>query len=475
MFAREKPSRLLLTVYILATIAILMPAANAQVAQPQDDNFEGDMTFRVFPDESVEMRIIGNSEWALRPGETPPPYYEVDFELINSPMGVNLTDVAGILGVKLDPEHAETLGDLDLDILVHEEALNLEVTILFNLPEYAGVDGRIGFTTDEATSESTLDLDLTVTIWYTFYPREYIEMFIPYFPMLKAEVISQVSEVSDGNLTVQDLTLVDSEIGPVSATLTLSATIVGYFGESIPALTEITSLVTGQSQTAMTTLFMGIPQIASQVWRGEFTEIKSSDLHINFDKEELAFTLAAEGVVEGDLDRQVNAIKSHFMEEALQDPYVSQEAVQVINDFFLPTNVSIVNLNTTFEYSQSDEIHAIAFTFGGLELKPPTPQALLSVLQDASDDANQPGFNLTLEGASDGNRYVEIVVPETTAEPILMEPRKVVWEFDHIENLSHVTFKVKTSTLSMLTPMVIIPAAGVAVAAAAGYILYKRK
>ena len=425
------------------------------------------MTFKVYPDESIDVIVTGRFEQALEPWRTPPPFYNLAFELVNSPAGTNLTEVMSILVIKLGPEFTKTFAALELDTMIHVEEKSAEGNIMFKLPGSAGVDGRIEFVSDEETSEGTLDLELTIRIWYTLYPKEYMEQFVQAFPMLKAQLVSQVSESTDGNLMIQDLTLVDSEIGPVYATLTVTASIVGDFGEGIRALLGEVSIP-----------YVDVPEIESRLDLEElmYPRIRSADIRITFDNEEQAFTVVLEGVVEGDLDRLCNILKNMFLEERLQDSYVDVETAQLINDFLLPTEISIVNLNTTFEYSLEDEFQAFEFTIEGLGLRPPDAEALLTFLQDASAEVSQPSFTLTLEGASDDREYVEINVPSTTSEPLLKEPQKVVWEFDDIENLNQVTFEVKEKPSSLLTPQVIIPVAGVAVAlAAAGLMLAKRK
>ncbi len=63
--------------------------------------------------------------------------------------------------------------------------------------------------------------------------------------------------------------------------------------------------------------------------------------------------------------------------------------------------------------------------------------------------------------------------------PTLEETSRVVWTFDHIENLEKVTFDVKEQTKesSLVTPQVLIPVAGVAitVVAAAAFMLTRKK
>lgn len=467
MFASERRDKLTLIVLILGALTSLMPLYQVQAPQGQENLLEGDMTFEVYPDESIDVIVTGSYEQALEPWSTPPPFYNLAFELANSPADTSLTDVMSTLVIKLGPEFTEILAVLELDAMIHVEEKSAEASIMFKLPGSASIDGLIEFVLDEETSEGTLDLELTVQIWYTLYPKESIEQFVQAFPMLKATLVTQVSESTDGNLTIQDLTLVDSEIGPVYATLTVTASIVGDFGKGIQSLLGEVSIP-----------YVDVPEIEPEIDLEElmYLRVRSADLHITFDNDEQAFTVVIGGVLEGDLDGLCNDLKNRFLEERLRDPDVEVETAQLINDFLLPTEISVVNLNTTFEYSLRDESQAFEFAIEGLGLRPPDAEALLTFLQYASEEVSQPSFTLTLKGMSVDREYVEIIVPSTTSEPLLKEPQQVVWKLDNVENLNQVTLEVKEKPSSLLTPQVIIPVAGAAVAlAAAGLMLAKRK
>jgi len=116
------------------------------------------------------------------------------------------------------------------------------------------------------------------------------------------------------------------------------------------------------------------------------------------------------------------------------------------------------------------------FEVDGLVLKPPTPEALLSFLEEASEGVIGDKLPLTLEGASQGKEYVEIRVPAETTEPLSKEPQKVVWTFADLENLDKVTFEVKETSSSLLPTTLLIPAVGVvAVAAVAVWYFLSRR
>lgn len=457
----------MLVVLILGALVSLLPLYQAHAPQGQENLLEGDMTFEVYPDGSVDVIVSGSYEQALEPWSTPPPFYNLAFELSNSPAGTDLTEFVSTLVFKLGPEFTNAIANLELDAMIHVEEKSTEASIVFRLPGSASIDGRMEFILDEETSEGTLDLELTVQIWYALYPKESIEQFVQAFPLLKAMVVTQVSESTDGNLTIQDLTLVNSEIGPVYATLTVTASVVGDFGKGIQSLLGEVSIP-----------YVSVPEIEPGLDLEELTylRVRSADIHVTFENEEQAFTVIFGGVLEGDLDGLCNDLKNRFLEESLLDSDLDVETAQLINDFLLPTEISVVNLNTTFEYSLEDESQAFEFAVEGLGLRPPDAEALLTFLQYASEEVSQPSFTLTLKGMSVDREYVEIIVPSATSEPLLKESQQVVWKFDEIENLNQVTFEVKEKPSSLLTPQVVIPVAGVAIAlAAAGLILAKRK
>ncbi|MCW4036950.1 MAG: hypothetical protein NWE75_07130 [Candidatus Bathyarchaeota archaeon] len=434
-----------LTILIFGGSALLMTIVQAQVTPPVTPipqiPLEGDMTFKVYPDESIEVNVVGSLEQAIEVYVEPPPVYNVFFNLAISPAGMNLTEVKGSFVIKLSPAYSVLLSALDLDIEIHGEDLLSNTTILFNLPGYLGVNGTIGAFADEATWESTTDFDLTATIWYTVIPKEEIQGFVQMFPTLKSQLVSQVSELTEGNITLQDLTLVSSEIGTTSATITLSGSLVGDFNKGMMALL-----------TKMVPPDMGVPAPTITPEELMYTRTKSGDLRVTFDKEELAFKIDSESVVEGDLDRQYNVMKNLSSEGFLQSPQITPEMTLIINNFLLPTEMSIVNLNVVFEYAFDGEKLDLNFFIDGLGFKPPTTEAFLTILNEALTGVSMPGFTLTLEGASDEKEFVEIEVPPTTSEPVLKDPRKVVWTVDNLANLNLVSFKVRewpTPTLSL--------------------------
>jgi hypothetical protein len=182
------------------------------------------------------------------------------------------------------------------------------------------------------------------------------------------------------------------------------------------------------------------------------TKTKSVDIHIRFDRNELAFLIDSETVIEGDLEKQINIIKDTSLGQSLQSPYIDSESALIITNFLIPTDISTKNLNIALEYSFDGEKLKLNFAFEGLGLRPPTTEAFLTILDKALTGVSLPDFSLVIEGESDENEFVEIEVPPTTSEPEVEDPQKVVWIVDNLENLNLVSLKVRelpTATLTM--------------------------
>lgn len=461
-------ARTLVTALIVLSFTLAPPFPAAEVEAPQEQIMEGDITLVVYPDMSFEVEIVGESIWARQPWEMYSLFSGISFSTMNTQIGEGLRKIEGTLIATLGPDIPEELSGLDLEVSSHWEGKRLESTVIVNLPGVIGVDGSVVYEFLEDSQESALDLDLTVTVWYSAYPKEDIEEFVQMFPMLRAELMYQLSESTDGRVKVEELDLVSSELGQLSANLAVTARIVGEFDQAIPDLSG-----------AFFLSYMGVLQAAPAYGSllMNYSGFRSGDLWISFDKEETTFSTEFEVVIEGDLDEQVNALKDDFFEWVLEEG-IGDEEEEIITEFLLPTEFSVVDLETDFDYRLESDSHELRFSIEGLAMEPPSPQVVLKLLGDASDDVEQPGFTLTIEGASDEDEYVETVVPDATSEPISMEGTRVAWAFDDIENLEMVTFEVKESERagqSISTP-VMISIGGVAVAAvAAASFMFLRK
>jgi len=438
---RVKLATFTLIFLIFGGFAFLMPTVQTQdlpilpVPVTQTIPLKGNLTFTFYPDESIKMKVIGSIEQAIDIYSAPPVYHAY-LNLASSPSGVNLTDVTGTFVLKLNPMYSMLLAALELDIEAHSEGLSSNTTILFNMPGYLGVNGTTGAFTDESTGENKLDFDLTITIWYTVIPKEEIQEVVQMAPMLISQIETQLSELTEGNITLQDLTF-NGEIGDTSATITITGSLVGDFVKGGNALSTNLLPLLGITDPR------NMPLISPEDLM--YTKAKSTDIHIWYDRNELAFLMDSEGVIEGDMDKMMNIMMDTWLEQYLYDPYllIDKETVLMINNVLIPTEISTENLNVALEYSFDEEKLKIDFAVEGVGFRPPTTEALLTILDKALTGGYLPDFSLVLEGGSDEKKFVEIEVPPTTSEPVVESPRKVVWVIDNIANLDLVSLKVR--------------------------------
>jgi len=381
----------------------------------------------------IKMKVTGSLEQAIEAYFTPPVYY-FSLNLSSSPSGVNLTENKGIIVMKLSPMYSTLLAALDFDIETHGEDLSSNTTILFNLPGYLRVNGTLGAVGDESTGESTQDFALTATIWYSIFPKELIQEYVQMFPMFKSLIETQLSELTEGNITLQELTLVTGEIGDTSATLTITGSLVGDFTKGMMALTANYMELLGIDDTQMTP-FLSPEEL--------MIKTKSIDFHIRFDRNELAFIMDSENIIEGDMDKLINIMQDASLEQILQSPYITPELALMINNILIPTEISTKNLNVALEYSFDEEKLKLDFAVEGVGFRPPTTEAFITILDKAFTGASLPGFSLVLEGGSDEKEYVEIEVLQPTSAPVVLGHRKVVWIVDNLENLNLVSLKVR--------------------------------
>ena len=430
---------------------------------------EGDIKFLVYPNGDFEMSVHGTLEQSHDYYQTMMPVREMIFAFQGEPVDTELYRESGSIVFKLAAEYALFLANLNLDIDVHAETLSSETTIQLGFPGMVDLELTVGTSSQEGTFEGAIDVEANATIWYSIIPEETISMYVLGFPLFKAELESQLNEYSDGNLVFSELAIIDSELGEVSAMITAKMTLEGDFGAGITAFAESYS-----SDYMDPSIPFSIPP---EEW---VTTMRSVDVHISFDSEDLGFNIEYEAILEGDIDEQVNSLKDLFLEELLEQPDLDPDAIRIINSLALPSEVSIANLGITYDAILGSESSTIDFDIDRFVLKPPSPEALLSFLEEASEEVTGDELTLTFEGASHGNEYVEIQIPEETTGPLSQEPQNAVWTFADLENLDKVSFEVEETPSpppsSSPASSYLIPAVGVVVvaAAAAWYFMSRR-
>ena len=447
---RNRLALLVLSILMFGASAAILSGAWAAILDPEAPQ-EADITFIVYPNGNFEMRAHGTLEQRYDYIQTVLPIREMLFSFQGEPVDTDLYSESGSIIFKLGPQFALFLASLDLDMDLHAEPLSSETTIQLGFPGMVDLDISVKTISREGTFEGTVDVEATATIWYSIIPEETISMYVLGFPLFKAVLESQLHEYSDGNLEFRKLTIIDSELGEISATITAKMTVEGDFGAGITAFAE--SYTQDYARAS----------IPPELWT---ITMRSGDMHISFDSEDLAFNIEYEAMFDGDVDEQFNSLKDLILEELLEQSDLDPDAVRIIYSLILPTEVSIENLGITYNASLDTESSTIEFGIDRLVLKPPSPEALLSFLEEASEGVIGNKLTLTFEGASLGKEYIEIQVPDETTEPLSLEPQKVVWTFADLENLDKVAFENKETSSSLLPTTLLIPAVGVVVIAA---------
>ena len=461
---RKRLALLVLSILMFGASASLLSGVWAATLDSESP-LEGDITFIVYPNGDFEMRAHGTLEQSYDFYQTASPIREMLFSFQGEPVDTDLHSESGSIVFKLAPQFAIFLASLDLDIDMHAERLSSETTIQLGFPGMVDLEMSVETIFQEGTFEGSVDVEATATIWYSIFPEETISMFVLGFPLFKAEIEAQLLEYSDGNLELSELTIIESEMGEVSATITAKMTVEGDFGAGITAF--------GESYIPD---YMDPPVQSSIPPESWTTTMISGDVHMYFDSEDLAFIIEYEAMVEGDVDEQFNSLKNLLLEELLEESDLDPDAARIIYTLILPTEMSVVDLGVSYNATLDGEVATIEFEVGGLVLKPPSPEALLSFLEEASEGVIGDKLTLTLEVASQGKEYVEILVPDETTEPLSQEPQKVVWTFADLENLDKVTFEVKETSSSPLPTTLLIPAVGVvAIAAVAVWYFMSRR
>ena len=185
--------------------------------------------------------------------------------------------------------------------------------------------------------------------------------------------------------------------------------------------------------------------------------------------------IETETMLEGELDEQASLFKDELFEEILVTGDIDADTKEIIEDFILPTQLKISKLNSTIIMTQEDET-SIKFHMKGVKIIPPSTQVLLAYLEKASEKIDDTKFTLNLVGASSNGEYVEIIIPDSTSDPLQDDPTSVSWDFAKLENLDQVSFQVKQreeeTETSDPSSSYLLPTVGVAVVVALAAMLY---
>ena len=395
---------------------------------------QGELRFKILPDKSIEVDISGNLQDASTIGE-PLPIQSMSLDLTLSPSATDLTRVEGGSMIKFTPTYSEQLSALDLALNVHSVKNADEMTIQFKLEDYLGVEGTINRSTDEATSETAITFELTAEIWYSAVPKEAIQEITQNFPLYKQQLESEISQRMNGKLEITELNLVSSSLDSTSATLIISGKIIGDLYQGV------TNLITQKTEQEI------VPtKIINSV------KIRSGDLHIEFDKTELAFEIGFNWIVEGDINKQANDMKNLLADECLQSSTVTPKMSMVINDLMIPAELNIENLNAHYESTFDSQLMTSNFNLSGLKFTSPTQETFFRNLNIALSEYPLPGYKIAFEGGSDDTSYLEIVAAQTAPEPVENDLRTAVFSTSDLTNLDKISFETRqwpTSTISL--------------------------
>ena len=438
---------------VLMSIPYHMYAEGADIDELDYDNY---IAITVYPDESIIMTLRGSHSDSFSTWEQRSTLKELCLILDVTVAEEDVTTMESEFHAQLNPAEYANLANLDLDLEGHSGGTHTNVTALVDYPRYLGVNGSLGFVVVEPPYGFVLDLVLEAKLYYTYYPREDLQMIIGMVPLLETQLASEIMAASNGSIVLEKLELLDYEEAPDHASFTASLRLSGDLQEGLRSALE----------------GMG-PEITPPEEPEELPalSIESIDYHVTFDGDALSFEAGAGGTVEGDFNGQLNMLKDMSLEELLESEEIDEDRTLVARALPIDLHVQHLLVESTSRFEE--DVVSSTFSVEGLGLKPPSFETLLVFLEELSKKESLEGFKLVLEGERSDNQYVAFSVPADTEEPILEEEQRVVWDMDGIDNLGDVTFEVKTKRLDTTT-IVVASAIGLAVIGAAGYFFMKK-
>jgi len=441
-----------LLIGVLVSVPCYMLVGGAETDELDYDNY---IAITVYPDESIIMTIHGSHVEILSPWERST-LEELGLTLDVTVEEEDVTAVDSEIRVCLNPADYADLANLEVDLEGHSGETRTNLTALVDYPGYLGVNASLGFVVVEPPHGFVLDALVEAKLYYTFYPREELQMIIAMIPLLETQLASQIVSASDGNITLESLELLDYEEEPDHAALTVSLRLSGDLQEGLMSALE----GIGAELTP--------PEEAEEVTP---LSVESIDYHVTFNG--AAFSLEADtgGTVSGDFNGQLNVYKDMSLEELLESDEIEDEDKTLVARA-LPIDLHVQHLLIESASSFGEDSATSTFSVEGLGLKPPSFESLMAFLEELSRKEPLDGFKLVFVGESSGSQYVVFTVPEGTTEPMLDEEGMAVWEMDDIEGLDEVTYEVKTRGLNTTT-IVAASVVGLAVIGAAVYFLKK--
>ena len=441
-----------LLIGVLVSVPCCMLVGGAEIDELDYDNY---MAITVHPDGSIIMTIHGSHVESLSSWE------RSTLEELGLTLDVTVEDedsatIESEIHVVLDPSDYADLANLEVYLEGHSGETRTNVTALVDYPGYLGVNGSLGFVVVEPPHGFVLDAIVEAKLYYTFYPREELQMIMGMLPLLETQLAAQIAAASDGNISLEALEILDYEEELDHAAFTVRLRLSGDLQEGIlSALEELGAELTP-------------PEEAEEV---SPLSMESIDYHVSFKGADLSFKADTGGTLSGDFNAQLNVYKDMFLEELMESDEIEDEDKTLVARA-LPIDLHVQHLLIESTSSFGEDSATSTFSVEGLGLKPPSFEDLMAFLEELSRKGSLEDFKLVLVGESSGSQYVVFTVPEGTTEPILDEEGMAVWEMDDIEGLEDVTYEVETRGLNTTT-IVVASAVGLAVIGAAVFFLKK--
>ena len=447
---------------VLFFIVLVSTPSRVYVEGADTEDYDNYIAITVYPDESIVVTLKGShsdsSPFEQSPAQQAAGPFEELSLLLNITTEQDLTTIANVLHIKLDPSDYASLANLDLDLEGHSSETSTNLTALIDYPGYLGVDGSLGFVIVEPPYGFILDLDLEAKLYYSYYPREELSMMVGMLPLLETQLSSQIMNASDGNIILERLELQGYEEAPDHASFRVRLSLSGDLQKGLHYALES----------------MGAELTPEEAPEEPYPlSVESYDYHIAFSGDTLVLEADSGGTVAGDLNGQLNRLKDEYLGQLLESEELEERDRALVTGA-LPIDLYVNDLHIELAATFEEDSLASTFTVAGLGLGPSSFAELLALLEELSGRGSLEEFKLVLEGGTSGNQYVVFTVPADTKAPVVEEEQRVVWDMDDIENLEAVTYEVKTKQLDTTT-IVVASAAGLAVIGVAGYFLMRRK
>ncbi len=441
-----------LLIGILVSVPCYMLVGGAETDELDYDNY---IAITVYPDESIIMTLRGSHIESISPWERST-LEELGITLDVTVEDEDFTAVESEIRVMLNPSDYADLANLDLDLEGHSGETRTNVTSLVDYPGYLGVNASLGYVVVEPPHGFVLDAVVEAKLYYTFYPREQLQMIVGMIPLLETQLAAQIVSASDGNISLDTLELLDYEEEPDHAAFTVSLRLSGDLQEGLMSALEGIGAEVAPPEEAEE-----VPPLS----------VESIDYHASFIGADLSLEAEIGGTLSGDFNGQMNVYKDMSLEELLESEEIEDEDKTLVARA-LPIDLDVQHLLIVSASSFGEDSATSTFKVEGLGLKPPSFEELMAFLEELSRKGSLEDFKLALVGESSGSQYVAFTVPEGTTEPMLDEEGMVIWEMGDIEGLEDVTYEVKTRGLNTTT-IVAASVVGIAVIGAAVYFLKK--